>query len=173
MNKEVNDKNKKIDFSVIREFVLNNKKTFIVAGVALLLVVIVIVGAVTLFGESHALSKKQQYEKTLKDMGKDFYENYYYERTGKNDEERKTFLSKYSSTGIKIDLENLGRYNGQFNKEKVAELVDSKNKNVCDTKNTRVIIVPKEGYGKTDYEIKVELDCGFETEEEKIGRAHV
>ncbi len=29
----------------------------------------------------------------------------------------------------------------------------------------RVIIMPKEGYKKTDYEIKLELDCGFETEE--------
>jgi len=65
---------------------------------------------------------------------------------------------------IKIDLENLGRYNGQSNKEKVAELVDPDNKNVCDAKNTKVIIMPKEGYGKTDYEIKVELDCGFDKE---------
>ncbi len=168
MNKEVNVKNKKFDFDVIKKFIVDNKKTIIVSGVALLLVVIVIVGAVTLFGKSHALSnKKQQYENTLKDMGKDFYENYYYERTGKNGEERKTFLSKYSSTGIKIDLENLGRYNGQSNKGKVAELVDPDNKNVCDAKNTKVIIMPKEGYGKTDYEIKVELDCGFETEEER------
>lgn len=166
MNKEVNEKNKKkFDMSDIKKLVLDNKKTFIVSGVALLLVIIVIVGSVALFGKSHSMSTKEQYENTLKEMAKDFYENYYYERTGKNDEERKEFLSKYSTTGIKIDLENLGRYNGESNKEKVAELVNPDNKNVCDAKNTRVIIMPKEGYKKTDYEIKLELDCGFETEE--------
>jgi len=168
MNKEVNEKNKKkFDISGIKDLVMDNKKIFIVSGVTLLVVIIVIVGAVAIFGNKSYGSKMEQYEATLREMGKDFYENYYYERTGKSDEERKNFLSKYSSTGIKIDLENLGRYNGQSNKEKVAELVDPDNKNVCDVKNTKVIIMPKEGYGKTDYEIKVELDCGFETEEEK------
>ena len=53
MNKEVNVKNKKFDFDVIKKFIADNKKTIIVSGVALLLVVIVIVGAVTLFGKSH------------------------------------------------------------------------------------------------------------------------
>lgn len=167
-NEEINNKNKKkFDMSDIKSFVFDNKKTFIVSGVSLLLVVIVIVGAVMLFGKSYSMSNKAQYEKTLMEMGKDFYENYYYERTGKNDEERKAFLSKYSSTGIKIDLENLGRYNGQSNKEKVADLVNPDNKNVCNAKNTKVIIIPKDGYKKSDYEIKVELDCGFDTEEEK------
>lgn len=165
MNKEVNDKNKKkFDMSDIKRFVLDNKKIFIVSGVALLLVVIIIVGF-ALFGKGSSMSTKEQYENTLKEMAKDFYENYYYERTGKNDEERKEFLSKYSTIGIKIDLENLGRYNGESNKEKVAELVNPDNKNVCDAKNTRVIIMPKDSYKKTDYEIKLELDCGFETEE--------
>lgn len=166
MNKEVNDKNKKkLDMNVIKKFVVDNQKTIIVSGVALILVVIVIVGAVFLFGNSSTMSNKEQYEKTLREMGKDFYENYYYDRTGKTDEERQNFLSKYSTTGIKIDLENLGRYNSEANKDKIAELINPDNKNVCDAKNTRVIIIPKEGYKKTDYEIKIELDCGFDTEE--------
>lgn len=166
MNKEVNEKNKrKIDMSGVKKFILDNKKTIIVSGIALVLVVVAIVGAVFLFGNGSSMSNKAKYEKTLREMGKDFYENYYYERTGKSDEERKEFLSKYSTTGIKIDLENLARYNGESNKEKVADLVNPDNKNVCDAKNTRVIIIPKESYKKTDYEIKLELDCGFETEE--------
>lgn len=163
-NEEVNSKNKKrFDMTNIKSFILDNKKIFIVSGVALLLVVIIIFGAVFLFG-NNSLSTKGKYENILREMGKDFYENYYYERTGKSDEERKEFLSKYSTTGIKIDLENLARYNGESNKEKVADLVNPDNKNVCDAKNTRVIIIPKEGYKKTDYEIKLELDCGFEEE---------
>lgn len=166
MNKEVNDKKnkKKFEVSEIKKFIMDNKKIFIVSVVALVLVVVVIVGAVFLFGNGSAMSTKAKYEKTLREMGKDFYENYYYERTGKSDDERKEFLSKYSTTGIKIDLENLARYNGEVNKEKVADLTDSDNKNVCDSKNTRVIIIPKEGYKKSDYEIKLELDCGFEEE---------
>lgn len=163
-NEEINNKNKKkFGMSDIKSFILNNKKVFVVSVVALILVVVVIVGAMFLFGNG-SLSTKAKYENTLREMGKDFYENYYYERTGKNDEERKDFLSKYSTTGIKIDLENLARYNGESNKEKVAELVNPDNKNVCDAKNTRVIIIPKDGYKKTDYEIKLELDCGFEEE---------
>jgi len=134
MNKEVNEKNKKkFDISGIKDLVMDNKKIFIVSGVTLLVVIIVIVGAVAIFGNKSYGSKMEQYEATLREMGKDFYENYYYERTGKDDDERKEF--------------------------------DSDNKNVCDAKNTRVIIIPKEGYKKTDYEIKVELDCGFDTEE--------
>ena len=38
-------------------------------------------------------------------MGKDFYENFYYEQVGSTDEERADFLSKYESIGIKINLD--------------------------------------------------------------------
>lgn len=158
--KEVNNKKKKIDMGYIKKFLKDNKKTFIVAGIILLVVVILIAGAVSLFGNKES-NIKSEYEKSLREMGKDFYENYYYDRTGKTDEERGTFLKKYSSTGIKVDLENLARYNAQVNKAKIDELTNKDNKYVCNTKNTRVIIIPKDGYKKTDYEIKIELDCGF------------
>ena len=47
---------------------------------------------------------------------------------------------------------------GKYKKE-IATFKSKKKK--CDKKNTRVIIYPQKPYGKTDYKVKIELDCGF------------
>lgn len=110
---------------------------------------------------------KNNLEDTLISMGRDFYENYYYDKTGKNDDERKDFLKKFEKQGIKINLDNLGRYDSSTNKEKLKEFVNPTTEESCNYQNTKAIIYPKGNFGKTDYDIEVILDCGFDTEEEK------
>lgn len=136
---------------------LKNKKVLIAVGVILVIVIIVVF--IMMMPNT---SSQKKLEDTLKEMGQDFYENYYYDQTGTTDEEKANFLSKYSTIGIKINLDNLGRYNSEENEEKIAEFVNPETGEPCDNENTRVIIYPKENYGKTDYELEVELVCGFQ-----------
>ncbi len=137
---------------------LEEKKMLVIGGGVLAVIIITILFVIIWTSGNSA----KKLENSLKEMGKDFYENYYYDQTGKTQEERAKFLAKYASIGIKINLDNLGRYNSNINKEKIAEFVNSKTKESCNKENTKVIIYPKESYGKNDYTLEVELDCGFE-----------
>lgn len=134
----------------------NNGVICIVIGVVL--VVAIIIAACFMFikkgGQEASLSK------SLESMGKDFYENFYYEQAGSTDEDRTDFLSKYESIGIKVNLDNLSRYNNN-NSDKINEFVNQKTKKACDKTNTKVIIYPQKPYNKTSYKIETQLDCGF------------
>lgn len=147
----------------VKDFFKDKKKILIVVfGVIVLILAVLLVMKV--------LSKdnaKNNLKDTLISMGRDFYENYYYDKTGKNADERKEFLKKFEKQGIKIDLDNLGRYNSNTNKEKLKEFVNPTTEESCNYQNTKAIIYPKGNFGKTDYDIEVILDCGFDTEEEK------
>lgn len=106
-------------------------------------------------------SNESKLESSLTDMGRDFYENFYYKQVGKSAEERTDLLSKFTTIGIKIDLENLGRYeNGKYAKD-IKEFVNNKTNKKCNKTNTKVVIYPKSPYGKTDYTVEAQLDCGF------------
>lgn len=136
----------------------NNKGLFIVGGIIVAVVIIVVLCFTLGFGKK---SNEKEIENSLTEMGKSFYENFYYEQVGSSSDERNTLLSKFTTIGIKVDLENLARYNdGEFSKE-IKELKNNKTNKACNKTNTKIIIYPKSPYGKTDYTIKVKLDCGF------------
>ena len=141
----------------------NNGIACIVIGVVL--VVAIIVAACFMFikkgGQEASLSK------SLESMGKDFYENFYYTQVGSTDEERANFLSKYETIGIKINLDNLSRYDNSKNLEKINKFVNNKTNKACDRTNTRVIVYPQKPYNKTSYKIETQLDCGFDEAETK------
>ena len=105
--------------------------------------------------------------KSLESMGKDFYENFYYTQVGSTDEERANFLSKYETIGIKINLDNLSRYDNNKNSDKINKFVNNKTNKACDRTNTRVIVYPQKPYNKTSYKIETQLDCGFDEAETK------
>lgn len=133
-----------------------NKKTLAIL-VALLIVVILVV-LLVVFGKK---SNEKELESSLNKMGSSFYENFYYEQIGSSADDRTSLLSKFSTIGIKIDLENLGRYNdGEFKKD-IKEFKNSLTGEKCNQIKTKVIIYPKSPYGKTDYKIETELSCGF------------
>ena len=133
-----------------------NKKTL--AIVVAVLIVIILVVLLVVFGKK---SNEKELESSLNKMGASFYENFYYEQIGSSADDRTSLLSKFSTIGIKIDLENLGRYNdGEFKKD-IKEFKNSLTGEKCNQTKTKVIIYPKSPYGKTDYKIETELSCGF------------
>ena len=133
-----------------------NKKTL--AIVVAVLIVIILVVLLVVFGKK---SNEKELESSLNKMGSSFYENFYYEQIGSSADDRTSLLSKFSTIGIKIDLENLGRYNnGEFKKD-IKEFKNSLTGEKCNQTKTKVIIYPKSPYGKTDYKIETELSCGF------------
>lgn len=133
-----------------------NKKTL--AILVVLLIVVILVVLLVVFGKK---SNEKELESSLNKMGSSFYENFYYEQIGSSADDRTSLLSKFSTIGIKIDLENLGRYNdGEFKKD-IKEFKNSLTGEKCNQTKTKVIIYPKSPYGKTDYKIETELSCGF------------
>ena len=148
----------------LKEIFKKNSKTITVAGAVLVCIIATGVG-ITLYASGN---NKRTLEKLLTDMAKDFYENYYYDQTGKTEEERTEFLSKYSKIGIKINLENLALYDNNKNKKTIeSEFVNSKTNEPCSEKTTKAVIYPKGNFKKANYDIEVILDCGFESEEKE------
>ncbi len=149
-------------FSTLVEYAKNNKKQVgIIAGV--LLVVILAVTITINVTNSKKETQEDKLNTTLKELGKDFYENFYYPQVGSDDSSRATFLEKFSTIGIKVNLDNLSRYNGKDVESKIAEFKNEKSGEDCDKENTKVTIYPKDPYGKEDYTIEVTLVCGFES----------
>lgn len=135
------------------------KKTKIFLGVIIILVSAS--GVVYVMSNSNPQKKL---EKRLETVGRDFYENMYYDHivSNKSDEEVKEFFSKFTEIGIKVDLDNLNRYDTEKYPNLIDEFVHNKSKDACHPINTKVIIYPSEPFNKTDYTIESELDCGFE-----------
>lgn len=140
----------------LKNFFMNKKGMAIIAGVIVILIVVLVL----LFMSKD--NTKLDLEATLKDMGIDFYENFYYDKAGDSDEERASVLQKYKEIGIKINLDNLQRYNSEQNAQNIKKFVNPKTKEQCNFDDTMVIIYPKENYGKKDYDIKVSIVCGLE-----------
>lgn len=136
-----------------------NKNIIIAVIVVVLVAVVAVVGSVFLLNKG---DNKKELEKSLEEMGRDFYENFYYDQIGGSADERTSLLSKFTTVGIKIDLDNLGRYNNGEYKDKISEFSNKKTKEKCSKTDTKVVVYPKSPFGKTDYKMEVELECGFE-----------
>lgn len=139
---------------------INKNKKLVIGGVIGIVAIIIIILILKVCMSSK--NNKAELEKSLKEMGADFYENVYYDKVKTNDEERKEFLKGFEKTGIKVDLDNLGRYNGKVNEKVVETFVNSKTKEKCDKNQTKAIIYPVKPYGKKDYKIETEIVCGFD-----------
>ncbi|MDD3340738.1 MAG: hypothetical protein PHN72_00850 [Bacilli bacterium] len=134
--------------------VLNSRTMMIVVAVILILLV-------CYFAFFRKRSNEKQLTDSLNEMGKTFYENFYYEQIGSSAEEKKNLLSKFTTVGIKVDLDNLGRYNnGEFAKD-IEKFKNELTSEKCNKTNTKVVIYPQSPYGKTDYKTEAKLDCGF------------
>lgn len=149
----------------MKEFFKYNKKgiligllVFTIIGVAIVLVI-----AFTNGNKKEEQTHKDKLNGYLNELGKSFYEDYYYDAVdSENEESKREFLSKFSEIGIKVNLDNLSRYNGDGIEEKIKEFKNEANDEDCNTKDTKVIIYPKEPYEKTDYEVETVLECGFD-----------
>jgi hypothetical protein len=144
----------------------NRKKSIsIICGIvaAIVVMVIVILFATGILGNKNKKVEKQLTAR-LEELGRNFYEDFYYNQVGKDDEARKEFVKGYSQNGIKINLDNLARSN-TTKQESILNEFKNASGEACNSSNTKVAIYPKEPYGVKDYEIKVTLDCGFDKKE--------
>ena len=111
---------------------LNKKQYYIIGGIVLLLIVII---SLFLIFNNHSKNESQKLSKELKELGISFYEDFYYNQIGKTDEEKKTFLEKYTDIGIKVSLDNLARYKKDESEEIIKKFVNSKTNQECDKTN--------------------------------------
>lgn len=136
---------------------MKNKKIIIICSVIVAIILAILIFSLLAKGDSQ---EKKLTEK-METMGRQFYEEFYYEQVGKSEEEKKSFVKKYETIGIKVSLSNLSRYNTQNSEEILKEFVNSKTKESCDKDNSKVIIYPQSPYEKNNYKIEVKLECGF------------
>ena len=148
----------------MKEKIIENKKLILIIGAVVLLPIIVGLVIWGIFGRDKEPTQEEVLKGYLQDMGVGFYEDFYYEQIGADYEARKTFLEKYKDIGIKVNLDNLSRYNAKENKEKIESFVNEETKEECDKENSKVIIYPHEPYNQKDYDMEIQLSCGFEEE---------
>ena len=146
-----------------KAFLSQNKKIMMVVSLIVVALVVFLVGFMFLSGNS----REKELTQMLEDMGREFYEEYYYDGLNKTESEKEEFFKKYEKQGIKINLKNLSRYNSKVNEKKIKEFVNPKTNESCDLDSSMVYIYPKKVYGKKDYDIKVQLVCGFDDNEKE------
>ena len=132
----------------------NRVKTIgIIAGVVVVIAAVVLLLVFKPFGNKDKKVEKQLNDR-MGELAKNFYENYYFDQVGSE------FVKGHAENGIKIDLANLARINNSDSQSVLDEFKNTEGK-ACNTSTSKVTIYPKEPYGKTDYELKIELDCEF------------
>lgn len=141
---------------------VSKKGKFNIRLIIILAIVVVVVAAAVMFFVLNG-NQEAKLSKDLKEIAAVFYEDFYYAQVAGNNDQKTVsdFLGKYTTTGVKINLENLGRYESGKYKDKIKEFKNAKTNKDCDLNNTMAVIYPKEPYGKTNYTIETVLDCGF------------
>ena len=135
---------------------MGKKKLLKIIGAAVVVIAGIVVGAILLFGGNN----EKKLTSNLTTLGKQFYEEFYYPSQEKSQEDVKAFVKKFEKTGIKVNLENIAKV-GKVDQDLVKGMVNNKSKKECDKTASYVVIKPKKPYGKTDYTIEVNLECGF------------
>lgn len=144
----------------------NKKIVLIVVGAILAVGLIVLL--VSVLGKEK-VSEEEMLTKELEKIGRDYYENYYYVSAANSEElkDKKEYLQNFSSVGLKINLDNLQRYNNTLKDKNKTEFKNTEKNKKCSTEKSMVTIYPTDPYGKKDYKISVYLDCGFDKKEDK------
>ena len=94
-----------------------NTKTKMIQIIALAAGLIIIFAVILFLTRGSRLSLEDKLNNSLTKMGEEFYTDFYYTEISKNktNEEITEFLSKFKDVGIKINLDNLSRYNEEKN----------------------------------------------------------
>lgn len=147
----------------------NERLIKIIMGVV---IAIVLVLAIIIPIVKNSNNQEKQLEKYMKELGKVYYEDIYFEAWGEDSEGRTKLLSSHTSTGINTDLSNLARTvsgkNGFPSTDEILEkFVNKKTGKSCSKTATKVYFYPTEPFGKTNYKMEVKLDCGFDKKAEK------
>lgn len=144
----------------LNEFFGNKKNIFVCACVLVAIVALILI--IVLLGGKKKDSKGNKLEKRFEELGTVYYEKYY---NLIGEEQRTAHLSKFTTLGIKVDLENLARTvsdtNGLPSKDEILKEFVNKKGESCNM-SSKIIFYPQEPYGEKDYKIELKLDCGEE-----------
>lgn len=136
----------------------------------LIIILLIIIGSIILLVNLLSNDKKkepnhqEQLEVLFETMIKEYYEEFYYNQIGSTQDKKEEFLKKYKTSGIKINLDSLSRYNSSVNEERIKAFVNKETNEKCNLENSIGIIYPMEPYKKDSHTISVKLDCGFKEE---------
>ena len=135
---------------------MSKKKLGIIIGVAVLVVAALVVGIILFLGRSN----EKELTTNLSKLGEQFYTEFYYPSQEKSQEDVTAFVKKFEKTGIKVNLENIAKVS-KVDQTLVKGMINNKTKKECDKTASYVIIYPEKPYGKTNYKVEVNLECGF------------
>lgn len=146
----------------IKKFFSNKKNVTICASALAIILVIVLIIVFVAKGNN----QQKKLEKYMKELGKVYWEEIYYP-SFKDDATRSEHMAKYTTLGIKTDLNNLvravaGRNDLGNSEEILAKFVNNETGKECNRSSSKVYFYPYEPYGASDYKLEVELVCGFE-----------
>ena len=132
---------------------MTKKRIIVICAIVLL---VLVSGVVIYFVTKPS---KKALETKLENMGKIFYADYY-KNQEKVRKDVKEFVKGFEKSGIQIDLDNLSKMDKKY-KEIVDTLVNPSTNKKCDGKKSYIKIIPKKPYGESDYDIEINLECGF------------
>lgn len=140
---------------------MKNKKVLVLITAVVLGLLVLALFTLNTGNQEEKLTKK------LEQVGSEFYTEFYYDQisAGKTEEEINEFLTRFVDIGIKVDIDNLSRFNEDKYSNIVEEFYNKKGKQACDVRNTKALIYPVAPFGKNDFKVSSELDCGFDIEE--------
>ena len=131
------------------------KKVGKVIAIFLLIIFILALGYLV-YNYFYGGTVEQKIERKLNKMTKSFYEDYYYDLlvdSKGSKEEAINYLKQYEKIGLKISYDSLKVYYDQKGYMNYTILKD------CDENETKVLIYPKNPYGKKDYKTSFKLSC--------------
>ncbi len=126
----------------------------IIAVVVSTLVLVVNIAMGSIFREDRVA------ERALLSLAKEYYESYYYDRFSGTTSDLSSVFEKYSEIGfasvslrqlLLVDNRRFAPYASSFKNSRYA----------CNPELTTIKIYPKEPYGKTDYDVKINLSCSW------------
>ena len=151
----------------VKQMMENNKKIVIIGSIVIV-VALVGLGICLAMNNNKSVKGPKVLTEYLDEIGRDFYENFYYDQIGKDDQSRAAFVEKYKDIGFKFSIDNLSRWTtkDEAKDQKYAKMISEFKNNEtgeeCDKDKTMLILYPVSPYGKKNYTVEVELACGFD-----------
>ena len=141
------------------------KKIALYAGIGLLIIIVLILVLVINNSNKAEKTEKERLTSYLEKKAKNFYQNDYYPQVSELTDDMETFLANFEQEGISMSI-NVLIDNGAITEAEAKENMRNKDNDTrCDYDNTKAIIYPKDPYKKDSYDIRIQLDCGLDTNE--------
>ena len=141
------------------------KKIALYVGIGLLVIIVLILALVLSNFNKKKVTEQERLTNYLENKATNFYQNDYYSQVSEITEDMPTFLANFQEEGISMSI-NVLIDNGVITEDEAKENMKNKdNDTKCDYDNTKAVIYPEEPYKKDSYKVRIQLDCGLETNE--------